>query len=60
MTFLSNDWMVWLWNTYSMVILCVPSAVAFILKMVALWNPNIPSDKVIDLLKEYWPKKGKA
>ena len=57
--FLSNDWMVWFWQTYSIVITVVPSAVAFLLKLIALWNPNIQSDKVIDLMKEYWPK-GKA
>lgn len=53
---LSNEWMIWFWNTYNMALMLVPSVAAFILKLVALFNPRIPSDKVIDLIKEYWPK----
>ena len=56
---LSNDWITWIWTTFSMVIVAVPSLVIFTLKLVAIFHPNIPTDKVIDLFKEYWPK-GKA
>lgn len=52
---LSNDWCIWAWNTYSMAILAVPSIVTFIMKLVAIIHPDVPSDKVIDLVKQYWP-----
>jgi len=56
MDFLSNDWMSWVFSTYSLAIMAVPSVVAFILKLIALFNPAVQSDKIIDLIKEYWPK----
>jgi len=53
----SNDWCIWFWNTYSMAILAVPSGVAFLLKLIAIYHPDVQSDKVIDLVKQYWPGK---
>ena len=56
MEFLSNNWMSWFFSTYSIVIMAAPSVIAFTLKLVAMFNPSVPSDKIIDLIKEYWPK----
>ena len=52
---LSNDWCVWIWNNYSIVITAIPTVIGFGLKLVAIFNPNTPSDKIIDLVKQYWP-----
>lgn len=52
---LSNDWLNWAWNNYSILIIGIPSIVTFILKAVAIWNPNIPSDKIRDLFAN-WKK----
>lgn len=54
----SNNWWTWVWNTYNMSILGFPIAIGFVLKLLAVFNPNIPSDQVIDVFKQYWPKKG--
>ncbi len=51
----SNDWCVWAWSQYSVAILAVPSLVAFALKLVAIFHPDVPSDKINDLIKTYWP-----
>jgi len=56
MNFLSNDWVTWFWNTYSMAIVAVPSVIGFALKLVAIFNPNVKSDQVSDLINQYWPK----
>jgi len=56
MDFLTNNWMSWFFSTYSIAIMGAPSVMAFILKLLAMFNPRIPSDKIIDLIKEYWPK----
>lgn len=55
MWIISNEGLVWLYNNYSMVIMALPVMIIFILKLMAIINPNIHTDKVIDLVKEYWP-----
>lgn len=57
MMIFSNDWINWLWNNFSMVIVAFPSIIAFGLKLIAIFHPKIPSDKIIDLFKQYWPKE---
>jgi hypothetical protein len=52
----SNDWWYWVWNTYSMSILGIPIAVGFVLKIFAVFNPNVPTNEILDVFKEYWPK----
>jgi len=52
----SNEWMKWVWDNYSIAIIVFPSVVAFGLKLMAVFNPRIPSDRIIDLFKQYWPK----
>jgi len=53
----SNDWWTAVWNTYNMSILGFPLLIAFIVKLLAIFNPNIPSDQIIDVFKQYWPQK---
>ena len=57
MRFLSNDWLIWFYNTYSIAIIALPVMIIFILKLISIVNPKIHTDKVVDLIKEYWPVK---
>jgi hypothetical protein len=53
---LSNDWINWFWSTYSIFVgVILPAALTFVLKLMAILKPTVQSDKIIDLLKEYWP-----
>jgi hypothetical protein len=52
----SNAWWQWVWDTYNYSILGFPIVISFILKLMAIFIPTIPSGKIIDLIKEYWPK----
>jgi len=47
---LSNDWINMVASKYSMAIAAVPAIVTAILKVVAMLNPNVPTDKIRDLL----------
>ncbi len=53
----TNEWIAWVFNTYSIAIIAFPSIIIFLLKVIAIYNPNIKSDKIIELIKEFWPKK---
>jgi len=54
--FLSNEWMKWVWDNFSIAIVAFPTVVTFGLKLVAIFHPSIPSDKIIDVFKQFWPK----
>lgn len=55
--FLTNDWFDWFWTTYSMLIASIPVIIAFLLKLIAIFHPDIKSDKIIELLQSFWPQK---
>jgi|ADurb_Total_1213_FD_contig_81_311826_length_441_multi_2_in_0_out_0_2 hypothetical protein len=54
-SFLNNAWWAWFWTNYSMTVIAIPTVVAFVLKLIAIYNPNVKSDQVIDVFKTYWP-----
>jgi phosphoglycerate-specific signal transduction histidine kinase len=54
---LSNDWINWFMSNYSMAFFAVPSVITLILKLIAIYNPNIKSSEVAELFEKYWPKK---
>ncbi len=56
MMILSNEWWTWVWATYNYSILGFPVVISFVLKLIAVFNPNVPSDKIIELINVYWPK----
>lgn len=50
---LDNNWFGWLVANYStLLFIVIPSAIVFILKLWAIRNPNVPTNKIIDLLKQ--------
>lgn len=53
--FLSDTWWQYIYNSYSMSIVGFPVVLAFVLKVVAIIKPSIPTGKILDLLAEYWP-----
>jgi len=55
---LTNDWFNWVFSTYSVLLGLIPTVIGFILKLLAVFHPDIPSDKIIDLIKSY--KNGKV
>lgn len=57
--FLTNDWVIWFYNNYSMAIVGVPAVIVFLLKLVAIIRPTVPTNKIIDLIKDSWPIKVK-
>jgi len=59
MLFLSNDWMVWFWREYSVAIIAFPTIISFLFKLVAIYHPKVQSNKVVELIEQYWPKKKK-
>lgn len=54
--FLDNDWFNWFLSNFSIAIATVPIVVGFALKLAAIFHPGVPSDKIIDLMREYWRK----
>lgn len=59
-SFLNNAWWSWFWSEYSMTVIAVPTVVAFVLKLIAIYHPGIKSDQIIDVFKTYWPVKKDA
>lgn len=55
--FLSNDWITMVMSKYSMAIAAIPTIIGLILKAIAMLNPNVPTDKIRDLLS--WKARGK-
>jgi hypothetical protein len=53
--FLTNAWWGWVWQNYSVSIAGFPVFAALMLKLAAIVHPGIPSDKIIDLITQYWP-----
>jgi NADH:ubiquinone oxidoreductase subunit 2 (subunit N) len=53
--FLSDYWWQWVYNSYSMSIVGIPLVVGFILKLIAIIKPSVPTGAILDLFAEYWP-----
>jgi len=56
MNILSNDWINYFLTHYSILIGAIPYIVYKALKIIAILNPNVPTDKIKDLFapKKYW------
>lgn len=55
MLFLSNDWLLWFYKQYSLATIAFPLVVIFFLKLLAIIRPTVPTNKIIDLIKDSWP-----
>jgi len=49
MDFLSNDWINAMLSKYSVLIGAIPYIAYKILKIIAILNPNVPTDQIKDL-----------
>lgn len=47
----SNDWLNWFFSTYGFFVAWVSSIVGAILKIIAIRNPNVPTNGIMDLIK---------
>jgi len=56
-SFLNNAWWAWFWTNYSMTVIAIPTVVAFILKLIAIYNPNIKTNEIAEVFEKYWVKK---
>ena len=52
--FLSNNWINAVLSNYSIAIAAIPAIIGTVLKVIAILNPNVPTDKIRDLLA--WKK----
>jgi hypothetical protein len=57
LSWFTDDWWMWVWKNYSMSILGFPILATFIIKLIAIYNPNIKGKEISDLFDQYWPKK---
>jgi hypothetical protein len=57
MIVLSDAWWFWVWQNFSMSILGFPLVVSFLLKLIAIYNPNFKGKDIADLMEHYWPTK---
>lgn len=57
MLIFSNEWFAWFMSTYSILIGGIPVALTFILQLIAIYHPGVPTNKVIDLIAKYWRGK---
>jgi hypothetical protein len=55
MDIFSNQWFNWFMSNYSIAIAALPGVVYFILRLVAIVNPNVPTNKVKELFQDSWP-----
>ena len=53
----SNNWFTWFFSTYSIGLGLAPIVVVFVLKMIAIFHPGIPTDKIVDLIQSTFIKK---
>ena len=55
--FLSNDWFIMVRDKYSFIIGAIPTLTLAVLKVIAMLNPNVRTDKIRELLT--WKAKEK-
>jgi len=53
----TNEGIANFFSTYSMLLGLLPMVITFILKLVAIFHPKVPGDKIIELIQSYWPEK---
>lgn len=57
MLILSDEWWKWVISNYGYTIAAIPIVITVILKLIAIWNPNAPTDKVREVLGLLWKKE---
>lgn len=49
---LSDEWVKWVASNYSLLIVGIPVFLTALVKLLAIIHPNVPSDKILDWIKE--------
>lgn len=53
----TNNWFNWILSTYSIGLGLLPVVVTFVLKLIAIFHPGVPSDKIVDLIQSTLKKE---
>ena len=53
----TNEWFNWIFSTYSICLGLIPMILIFLLKLIAIFHPGIPSDKVVELIQNTFTKE---
>lgn len=53
----TNDWVNWVLSTYSGFIALIPVILTALVKLAAIFNPNVPGDKMVDWIQQTFYKK---
>jgi len=56
--YLDDQWFMWIWHTFSILLVMVPSILTSIVKLIATIHPDVPSNEIIDLIKVVFTKPG--
>lgn len=59
-SFLNEAWWTWFLGNYKTTAAVAFGVLVFLLKLVAVVHPGVPTDRVVDLLRDSWPIKAKA
>jgi uncharacterized protein (UPF0216 family) len=51
----TNSWWAEIASNYTVMIGIISGVICFIVKFLAIIDPKIPSERIIDLFKSYWP-----
>lgn len=57
MLFLSNDWIMWVAEEYSIVISAVPVILGFLVKILAIMHPDVERDDILGFLRALGRRK---
>ena len=55
---MDNKWLIDVWQNYNLwVTVVIPAVAGIVLKTIAIIHPGVPTDKIIDLIKDSLPVK---
>ncbi|MGO8716415.1 MAG: hypothetical protein ACLQSX_11150 [Smithella sp.] len=55
-----NAWCVWVMANYSTIIAAIPVMIVSILKLIAIFNPKITSNSIVDQVQDWFKPKALA
>lgn len=53
-----DKWVMEVWHNFSFIMLLAPGLIAVILKLIAKYNPNVPTDTIMELVQRIFTKPG--
>jgi hypothetical protein len=56
----TNAWCDWFMTNYSTILTAIPLAIAAVLKLIAIFHPEITSNSLVDLVQSWFKKAPSA